>query len=527
MSDPVPTVPRAGVVRRGSLWTEIGLSLALSTLAVLVLDAGVYLLATRAARQGAAEDLAEQSAEVLGAQLASTPRAGWPAVFEVHRRGALEAAVVWDASGQVLGGGGIPLPSEARAVLANRTPQTHDEDGAIVAIAPVGVERALVGVRVPIVAAGPPAWLLLGLHGIGAAGVLAAFGGALLRRRIVRPVEDLRAATARIAAGGFGEEVTTDAPRELVELAGSLTVLSRALEAYRGRTAEQLERLAAANAGLRAAQDALVRTEKLASVGQLAAGLAHELGNPLAAVRGYIDLLRMDAAPGTTQADALRRCRDEVERMHGLVRQLLDFARQEPARPEEVGAVAVVEDALASVRHQPALRGIALTTDVRVDTVRVDRARMHQALVNLFRNAADAGAATIRVEVLPLGDTVVWSVSDDGGGIPAGDLQRVFEPFYTTRPPGHGTGLGLTVVQRVAEDHGGRVEVTSRARGAGAASEAEAREIWARDGAIDGWQGPRRPGSGGGVAEGGGPPSAPSSTGTTFRMLLPSASAVV
>jgi hypothetical protein len=185
---------------RGSLWTEIGLSLALSTLAVLVLDAGVYLLATRAARQGAAEDLAEQSAEVLGAQLAATPRAGWPAVFEVHRRGALAAAVAWDAGGQVLAGGGIALPSDARAVLANRTAQTHDETGAIVAIAPIGVERALVGVRVPIGAAGPPAWLLLGLHGLGAAGVLAAFGGALLRRRVVRPVEELRAATARIAA---------------------------------------------------------------------------------------------------------------------------------------------------------------------------------------------------------------------------------------------------------------------------------------------------------------------------------------
>ncbi len=450
---------------RGSLWTEIGLSLALSTLAVLVLDAGVYLLATRASRVGAAEDLAEQAAEVLGAQLAATPRAGWPAVFEVHRRGALDAAVAWDAGGQVLAGGGIALPSDARAVLATRTAQVHDEAGAIVAIAPVGVERALVGVRVPIVSAGPPAWLLLGLHGLGAAGVLAAFGGALLRRRVVRPVEDLRAATARIAAGGFGEEVRTDAPRELVELAGSLNVLSRALEAYRARTAEQLERLAAANDELRAAQDALVRTEKLASVGQLAAGLAHELGNPLAAVRGYVDLLRMDAAPDSTQADALRRCRDEVERMHGLVRQLLDFARQEPARPEEVAAGTVVEDALASVRPQPALRGIVLTQDVQVGSVRVDRARMHQALVNLLRNAADAGATTIRVEVRAESGSVAWSVADDGRGIAAADLQRVFEPFYTTRPQGHGTGLGLTVVQRVAEDHGGRVEVTSRVAG--------------------------------------------------------------
>ena len=121
----------------------------------------------------------------------------------------------------------------------------------------------------------------------------------------------------------------------------------------------------------------------------------------------------------------------------------------------------MLEDALASVRHQPAFRGVDLAQEVQVGPVRVDRARMHQALVNLLRNAADAGATRIRVEVRAEGEVLVWTVSDDGRGIPASDLQRVFEPFYTTRPQGHGTGLGLTVVQRVAEDHGGRVEVTS------------------------------------------------------------------
>jgi two-component system NtrC family sensor kinase len=454
---------------RTPLWRELGVNLALVTLAVLVLNTALGALAVLHTRDDAAEALAIQTAGVLAQQLGASPPDDWPVVVAAARgdgAGAIGAAAVWDAGGALLAGGGIALPQSGRTVLATRTPRAwHDDDGAL-ALAPAAAGRAIVGVRLGRDAATGPGWTWILAHGVLAAAVLAGFGTVLLRRAVVQPLEAVRAATSRIAAGDFGHTLPEAGPRELAELAASLNVLSRALADYRQGTAEQVARLEAANQALRAAQDALLRSEKLASVGQLAAGLAHELGNPLAAVRGYVELLAMDAAPA--QADVLRRTREETERMHVLVRRLLDYARHEPVARGPVDLGAVAHGAVESVKDQPAFRDVRFDVDTPgACVVEGDRTRLHQALVNLLRNAGAAGASRIGLAVHTAEDGARIEVSDDGEGIAAAHMPRVFDPFFTTRPPGAGTGLGLAVVHRVVSDHGGQVTVTS-SPGAGA-----------------------------------------------------------
>ena len=322
-----------------------------------------------------------------------------------------------------------------------------------------GPPSAILRLRLPVSAATMPAWTVIGVHALFSAGLIVVFGLVLFRNSVLRPVDTLREGTRRIADGELGLQLADDAPRELAELAASLNTMSSALAAYRARTAEQLEHLEHANQELRRTQEALVRSEKLASVGRLAAGLAHELGNPLAAVRGYVELLAMDAGPDD---EVLRRCQVEVERMHHLLRGLLDFARQEAPQVLEVDARELLEESARTVRLRGAFRGVEVAVeggDALV--VRGDPARLHQVLVNLLLNAADADARWIVLSVAPLDGGVELVCADDGEGIPAEHLPRLFEPFFTTRAPGKGTGLGLAVSHRIVEQHGGRFTVSS------------------------------------------------------------------
>jgi signal transduction histidine kinase len=301
--------------------------------------------------------------------------------------------------------------------------------------------------------------LPVGLHALVAAALLLGFGLARFRRTLVKPLAELRGGTERIARGAFGSRVEPPDVEELAALAEALNAMSAALAESRARTAEDLRRLEAANAELRRAQDALVRSEKLASVGRLAAGLAHELGNPLAAVRGYVEILAQGGLPEAEARGIAARAHADAERIHGLVRDLLGFARQDRGEVGEISIPALLQEAASTVRHQSAWKGIELRVHTTPATARGDAGRLHQVLVNLLLNAADAGARTVE-----LGNdaTGAIAVGDDGHGIAPEHIERLFEPFFTTRPVGKGTGLGLAVAWQIMAQHGGRIEVESR-----------------------------------------------------------------
>ncbi|QDG50002.1 hypothetical protein FIV42_04375 [Persicimonas caeni] len=230
----------------------------------------------------------------------------------------------------------------------------------------------------------------------------------------------------------------------------------------------RLDELDQANKQLREAQDSLIRSEKLASVGQLAAGVAHEVGNPLAAISGYLELLDDGDLDDDLTADILQRSQKEVERIRTIIRDLLDFSREE-AEPaiEAVALPRCVEEAKNLVKAQPKSRNVDIVDHTPADLpqVRAVGSQVVQILVNLLINAVDAmegEAGEIAITAETRDDQVALIVEDNGPGIPDDKLQRVFDPFFTTKDPGEGTGLGLAICLRIMRRLDGDIRVESR-----------------------------------------------------------------
>lgn len=229
---------------------------------------------------------------------------------------------------------------------------------------------------------------------------------------------------------------------------------------------------------LKQAQAQLIHSAKMAAVGELAAGIAHELNNPLTSVLGYAELLawklRQD---GASEAEAASRGRDstledlaviakEALRARDIVRALLDFSRQSESVPEETDLNQAVRDALGLVRRQMEKAGVTIEECYAPDLPPLSLAvgRIQQVFLNLFTNALQAmptgGVLTIRSR--RVGSEVAVSVADTGVGIPEEHRFRIFEPFFTNKPVGTGTGLGLAVGLGIVQEHGGRIEVESQ-----------------------------------------------------------------
>ena len=300
-------------------------------------------------------------------------------------------------------------------------------------------------------------------------GVLVLFGGYLLGRTVVKPVLRLRAFTAQVAAGRLEERLAVEGPAEIAALVADFNAMTAALRESRAVSEGQIASLEDANAKLRQAQEELIRSEKMASVGHLAAGMAHEIGNPLGAVVGYLELLRGELPPGTTR-ELAERAATETGRIDQLVRDLLDYAAPNAEEATSLDAVSVLSEARDLLAQQGGLAEIEVTGELPAElpaTV-VSRHKLLQVCVNLLLNARDACGAVGRI-TLSAGTaaTEVWlAVSDDGAGMTAQTAHHIFDPFFTTKDPGKGRGLGLAVCQRIVVEAGGRIEVRS-APGAG------------------------------------------------------------
>jgi two-component system, NtrC family, sensor kinase len=307
---------------------------------------------------------------------------------------------------------------------------------------------------------------LVGLYtGLVALGLLV-FAYIALTRLIIRPLDRISGAARRVAAGARSLDVPDRGPAELVDLGTALSEMTRKLKADEQRMRDQIDELERRTNELREAQDGLVRTERLASVGRLAAGLAHEIGNPIAALLGLEDLLLQGGLDPSEEHDFLVRMRQETERIHRVLHDLLDFARPASAPAgrdaDKPGVVLdAIDDVVALVRPQRSFQDIALTVDVANDLppVTLGRERTMQVLLNLLLNAADAtgrrGHISLRAERRDGG--VRLSVEDDGPGVDPSIEKRLFEPFATTKEVGKGTGLGLAVCRGLVESVGGSI----------------------------------------------------------------------
>jgi two-component system NtrC family sensor kinase len=217
-------------------------------------------------------------------------------------------------------------------------------------------------------------------------------------------------------------------------------------------------------------QDHLIQSEKLSAIGQLVAGVAHELNNPLASVLGFADYLVETGAVPPHLAEPLRVIQQEAQRAASIVRNLLTFARRQERERERLAIATVLERTVALLRNQLLGLKVEVAVDVDADLPLVEGNvnQLQQVFLNLANNAAQAIASAERPEGGRLTlharrwlDGVAVDVTDDGPGIPEALHQRVFEPFFTTKPAGEGTGLGLSICQGIVREHGGRLTLRS------------------------------------------------------------------
>ena len=298
----------------------------------------------------------------------------------------------------------------------------------------------------------------------------------LLTYFIVRPIDRLRLASERLAAGRLGTSVPVQGAAEVARLAATFNEMAALLREDRAALQDRLEELERTTAELTTAQEQLVRSARLAAVGRLSAGVAHEIGNPLAAIRGLLDLMQTGDLDPAEEKEFVARIQGEAERIHHTIRDLLDFSRNEPALVGRIESSAdlseVVLDTIKLVDRQTRFRDIdlALSLDDELPRVRGDHERLRQLLLNLLFNAADALGGKGRVEVRAAnGQGVVQLiVTDDGPGIDHDILEQMFDPFVTTKAPGQGTGLGLAVCHTIVEGLGGSIEASNREQGGAA-----------------------------------------------------------
>ncbi len=291
-------------------------------------------------------------------------------------------------------------------------------------------------------------------------------------RVVGRPVEALVAQARRIGRGDFSKPLALSHGYELSVLATEMNQMAAELEAAAQRVVDESRQRLEALEQLRHA-------DRLTTVGKLASGLAHELGTPLNVVAGRAKMIASGEVESEEESvECARIIADQADRMAGIVRQLLDFARQRRGekRPGDLCDVARQSVDLLqplAVKQRLSLECHAPTAGV---VARIDESQIHQALTNLVLNAIQAGPQGGRVTVTvasrreadesPLrsdhpGPWAVIDVQDEGPGIAAEALPQVFDPFYTTKPVGEGTGLGLSVSLGIAVEHGGWISVES------------------------------------------------------------------
>ncbi len=342
--------------------------------------------------------------------------------------------------------------------------------------------------------------------------VLIVFGSLLLSRVIVNPIKNLVDITGKIRDGDFDQKIDVTAKNEIGQLMQSFNQMAEKLGENKRRLEDHIHNLETTNKRLTRAQEDLLISEKLASIGRLAAGVAHEVGNPLGAILGYTKILQEGMDSREEGLNYLRRIETEIDRINQIVKGLLDFSRPTKFEIQELDVNVTIKNTISLLSHQKSFRQIETKLDLepKLSSVMADESQLQQVLINLFLNAADAmpdgGTLSVKTDemevrgdvegelesifprrrksdpdksdyshlrkfkTLPLiydryseGDRLVRiNISDTGCGIKKGDLQKIFDPFFTTKPPDKGTGLGLSISLRIIEFFNGEIKVESQ-----------------------------------------------------------------
>jgi signal transduction histidine kinase len=371
-----------------------------------------------------------------------------------------------DASGRLLQLG-LPADGPELALRDGMIVRSVREtaDGQVVVDEPIRAFAAGGGASTPLVLriiARPAPWTREGdwteiaILALGVGGVLLLLGFVLVDVQVLRPLRAVQRGVEEVGRGNLETRVPTDGPREFHQLGDAFNAMTASLRA-------QLEQIEAQRARL-------VRSEQLATVGRIAAGTAHEIGNPLAAILGYVELLldpRTDPPLTGQPRELLERTRTQLTRIQTTIGQLLDYSRPSKGHFRRLDVADAVRRLLALLRHDPRATTAELTVRVRGDEpveAYADAALLDQIVQNLVVNACRAasdaeGGPRVVVELSCQDDVTIVDVADNGPGVGDDNRERLFEPFFTTAKAGEGTGLGLAVSQGLAEGMDGTLEL--------------------------------------------------------------------
>jgi len=294
--------------------------------------------------------------------------------------------------------------------------------------------------------------------------VLIAFGSFLLARVVVNPLKKLVGVTREIGRGDLGRRA------EEVEYENEIGQLATAFNQMVARLAEKQKDLEKTITQLRNTQAELVNTEKMASVGRMAAGVAHEIGNPLSSVLGHTDILhkklkRKRLKDGEILLDLVERMRKETERINRIIKDLLQFSKPPSPHIEDVEVNHVVRNSLHMLSAEKRFQDITLDLSLaeHLPPARGNSDQLQQVLSNIVINAADAmpDGGFLSVRTTEDKRWVIIAIKDTGVGIPAAERDKICDPFYTTKSPDKGTGLGLSISLKIIDEFGGKMRIES------------------------------------------------------------------
>ena len=301
--------------------------------------------------------------------------------------------------------------------------------------------------------------------------------GFMLQRLVYVPLNDLDGAAQRIIAGELEQHIPVRSSDDFGRVAGSFNTMSAALHESKVEMQELVQSLETKvqerTRELLAARAEVAQGVKLAAIGVLASGIAHELNNPLTGVLTFTSLMRKKVADGSEDADDLDLVIRETKRCASIIKRLLDFAREKAPTSGYCNINQVIDDTVRMVDKPASLQQIRIASELAegLPAIWCDADLIKQVVMNLLVNAQQAiegsGVVTVRTRLCPAAmgsgsqDMLELSVSDTGCGIPAANLERIFDPFFTSKEVGKGTGLGLSVSYGIVRTHGGRITVES------------------------------------------------------------------